>query len=92
MRPDQIPGVSRGMAGVVRSQAASVTPAVTLYNIGDRVQHRKFGPGTVVGTSGAGTGARVKIEFDRRPHERICFLRCAHNKAGVMVCLSVCRN
>ena len=52
------------MAGVVRSQAASVTPAVTLYNIGDRVQHRKFGPGTVVGTSGAGTGARVKIEFD----------------------------
>ena len=64
LRPDQIPGVSRGMAGVVRSQAASVTPAVTLYNIGDRVQHRKFGPGTVVGTSGAGTGARVKIEFD----------------------------
>ena len=64
MRPDQIPGVSRGMAGVVRSQAASVTPAVTLYNIGDRVQHRKFGPGTVVGTSGTGTGARVKIEFD----------------------------
>ena len=64
LRPEQIPGVTRGMPGVVRSQAAGVAPTATLYRVGDRVQHRKFGPGTVVDTSGSGSGARVKIEFD----------------------------
>ena len=64
LRPDQIPGVSRGMPGVVRSQAASITPAATLYNVGDRVQHRKFGPGTVIGVSGTGASTKVSIEFD----------------------------
>lgn len=64
VKPSEIPGVSRGMAGIVQSRAASVTPTAMLYNIGDRVQHRKFGPGTVVGTSGSGANARVSIEFD----------------------------
>ena len=64
VKPDQIPGVSRGMAGIVRSQAANVAPSATLFSIGDRVQHRKFGPGTVIGTSGSGANARVTIEFD----------------------------
>ena len=48
----------------MRSQAANVAPAATLFSIGDRVQHRKFGPGTVIGTSGSGANARVTIEFD----------------------------
>ncbi len=63
MRPQDIPGVTRGMP-IVRSAAADVSAPATIYSVGDRVQHRKFGPGTVIASTGGGNAARVRIEFD----------------------------
>ena len=57
-----IPGVQKGF---VESQARSVAGSAMqkLFQKGDRVMHRKFGEGTVVDVTGAGTNARINIEF-----------------------------
>jgi len=34
-----------------------------LFKPGDRVMHRKFGEGNVVGVTGSGADARIQIEF-----------------------------
>ena len=59
--PLSIPGVQRGFApSAARGYAASAKPQ---FKAGDRVIHRKFGEGTVVGVSGEGPAARVQIDF-----------------------------
>lgn len=68
----QIAGVQRGMGQTngtalrektVSSQAhAYEKPA--LFAAGDRVTHRKFGPGAVIRVSGSGADARIMIRFD----------------------------
>ena len=35
----------------------------SLFKPGDRVMHRKFGEGSVVGLHGTGSDARIQIEF-----------------------------
>lgn len=58
-----ISGVTRGIP-VSHSIASNTEPAAALYNVGDRVNHKKFGRGTVIKASGTGSAARVTIEFD----------------------------
>lgn len=55
-----IPGVQKGIS---RSIAASVTEPAQIFNEGDKVLHKKFGAGSVVGTAGTGSDARVTIHF-----------------------------
>ena len=60
--PLNIPGVQRGFkpspARVLASSAMR-----NLFQPGDRVMHRKFGEGNVVGIHGAGAETRIQIEF-----------------------------
>ena len=50
--------------GVRRKTTSNVTPgAVGAYAIGTKVQHARFGAGTVIGTDGAGDNAKVKVDF-----------------------------
>lgn len=60
-----IPGLRKGFGDVkvVSSAARDVTP-VRLFEIGDRVEHRIFGQGTVAGFRNEELGARVVISFD----------------------------
>ena len=57
-----IPGVQKGFtpsaARGLGSQAMQ-----NLFKKGDRVMHRKFGEGNVVGVTGSGSDARIQIEF-----------------------------
>ena len=43
--------------------AASLGKGVALINIGDKVQHSKFGIGVVVGSSGSGDTTELKVAF-----------------------------
>lgn len=50
--------------GVRRKTTSNVMPgAVGAYAIGTKVQHARFGAGTVIGTDGAGDNAKVKVDF-----------------------------
>ena len=62
---NQIPGVQKGF-GTVQSVARSMedTSLKSLFAAGDRVQHPKFGKGTVGEVWGNGKDARIRIEFD----------------------------
>jgi DNA helicase-2/ATP-dependent DNA helicase PcrA len=55
-----IPGLQRGFAQPEPEPAAPQT----LFEAGDRVLHRMFGPGTVDEVTGSGASQRVKINFD----------------------------
>ncbi len=55
-----IPGVSKGF---VRSAASAVEQPAQIFREGDRVLHKKFGSGQVVGASGSGAEARVTVHF-----------------------------
>lgn len=72
MQPVQMmptPGNPLNIAGVRRGFTPSPARAVEdsamakLFQQGDRVMHRKFGEGTVVGVHGMGSDARIQIEF-----------------------------
>ena len=57
-----IPGVQKGFT----PSAASKVPAsavASLFNVGDRVMHRKFGEGNVLEIRGKGSEARIIIGF-----------------------------
>ncbi|MDD3335087.1 MAG: DNA helicase PcrA [Eubacteriales bacterium] len=57
-----IPGVQKGFT----PSAASTVPAsavASLFEVGDRVMHRKFGEGNVVEIHGSGSDARIVISF-----------------------------
>jgi len=57
-----IPGVQKGfVASPARSLGSQAMQ--NLFKKGDRVMHRKFGEGNVVGVTGAGSDARIQIEF-----------------------------
>lgn len=55
-------------SGVRRKSTISATTSATstsggAYAIGTKVQHARFGTGTVVGTEGAGDNAKVRVDF-----------------------------
>ena len=60
----RIPGVQKGFGeqNVVTSVAGQNAPP-TVFQEGDRVLHRKFGEGNVIGLTGKGAEARIAIEF-----------------------------
>ena len=57
-----IPGVQKGFTP---SAASTVPPSAlaTMFTVGDRVMHRKFGEGNVAEISGTGNDARIVISF-----------------------------
>ena len=57
--PLSIPGVQKGFS----ASPARALAGKPQFRTGDRVMHRKFGEGTVVGLSGEGPGARIRIDF-----------------------------
>jgi len=57
---DEIPGVSKGF---VPSKARETEALSQLFQVGDRVLHRKFGAGEVKSIRGSGADARIEIEF-----------------------------
>ena len=59
---DRIPGVSRGMPSA--PAPAGDGSSIALFHPGERVMHRKFGPGTVAQLTGKGAEARITIRFD----------------------------
>ncbi len=61
----RIPGVQKGFGEAVHvpSIAAAQTAAPTLFRVGDRVLHKKFGEGNVISLTGKGAEARIAIEF-----------------------------
>lgn len=58
-------GIAGVQKGFTPSAAAEVAESAIagLFKAGDRVLHRKFGEGNVVGISGTGAEARIAIEF-----------------------------
>ena len=58
--PLSIPGVTKGAPASVASDLAET---VQIFRDGDRVLHKKFGSGQVIGTSGKGAESRVTIRF-----------------------------
>lgn len=64
----QVAGVQRGMdkpaeQKIVRS-AAYEAAAPSVYAVGDRVMHKKFGQGVVLRVRGTGSDTRVLVRFD----------------------------
>ena len=60
--PLDIPGVKRGFGGLPPERPAASAPS--LFEVGDRVKHQRFGAGTVTGLSGEGRALRMTIRFD----------------------------
>lgn len=60
--PLNIAGVRRGFVPSPARELESSAMA-SLFKPGDRVMHRKFGEGSVVGLHGNGSDARIQIEF-----------------------------
>ncbi len=60
--PLNIAGVRRGFVPSPAREVESSAMA-SLFKPGDRVMHRKFGEGSVVGLHGTGSDARIQIEF-----------------------------
>ena len=58
--PADIPGVTKGF---FPSVSVELDEPVQIFNEGDKVLHKKFGTGEVIGTSGEGAEARVSIRF-----------------------------
>ncbi|WP_440996660.1 DNA helicase II [Arhodomonas sp. SL1] len=55
------PGVRAAVSGpAVEPEAEASVP----FQLGQRVQHRKFGEGTVLTLEGNGAGARIQVHFD----------------------------
>ena len=75
---NEIPGVTKGFGGTVQSAArAHADEAMkSLFSVGDRAMHPKFGTGTVTELSGSGVNARIMIRFDDG-HERTLSLAVA---------------
>ncbi len=63
---NEIPGVSKGFGSMVQSAARQHTEETlkNLFSAGDRVQHPKFGSGTVMEIAGSGANTRIVIRFD----------------------------
>ncbi|MBR6164694.1 MAG: UvrD-helicase domain-containing protein [Clostridia bacterium] len=61
---DQIPGVKKGFVPSA-ARAAEDASLQQLFADGERVLHPKFGMGTVMGTTGSGKDARIRIAFDK---------------------------
>ena len=63
---NDIPGVQKGFGNIVQSAAHSLADeaAKSLFAVGDRIRHPKFGAGTVQELSGSGSNARIVIRFD----------------------------
>ena len=57
-----IPGVQKGFQPS-RARELAGSAMQSLFKQGDRVMHRKFGEGSVVEVHGAGSDARIQIEF-----------------------------
>ena len=75
---NEIPGVTKGFGSTIRSAArAHADEAMkSLFSVGDRAMHPKFGAGTVTEMSGSGVNARIMIRFDDG-HERTLSLAVA---------------
>ena len=75
---EDIPGVQKGFGSTVRSAAHTYRDEAvkSLFTVGDRARHPKFGKGTVKEISGSGAGARIVIRFDDG-HERTLSLAVA---------------
>ena len=75
---NEIPGVTKGFGSTIRSAArAHADEAMkSLFSVGDRAMHPKFGTGTVTELSGSGVNARIMIRFDDG-HERTLSLAVA---------------
>ena len=58
--PEDIPGVRKGF---FPSVSVELEEPVQIFKEGDKVLHKKFGSGQVIGTSGTGSEARVSIRF-----------------------------
>lgn len=50
-------------SGVRKKSHAQVSAAVAAFQVGAKVQHARFGTGTVVGNEGAGDNAKVRVDF-----------------------------
>lgn len=50
-------------SGVRKKSNAQVSAAVAAFQVGTKVQHARFGTGTVVGNEGAGDNAKVRVDF-----------------------------
>ena len=75
---NEILGVTKGFGSTIRSAArAHADEAMkSLFSVGDRAMHPKFGTGTVTELSGSGVNARIMIRFDDG-HERTLSLAVA---------------
>ena len=58
-----IPGVQKGFGTSFVASGARESEKPEVFAPGDRVQHRKFGEGSVVRVTGSGSDARIAIEF-----------------------------
>ncbi|HBR98338.1 MAG TPA: DNA helicase II, partial [Gammaproteobacteria bacterium] len=56
--------VSRPVYQPVRQTAVESSEGEETLRIGQRVQHRKFGQGVVLGCEGQGSHARVQVNFE----------------------------
>ncbi|MGW6975280.1 protein kinase domain-containing protein [Streptomyces sp. NPDC054952] len=54
-----------------RAPSPRVPAVSSTVDIGDRVNHKIFGIGTVVGVSGTGAEAQAVVDFDRRGRKRL---------------------
>ncbi len=60
----RIPGVQKGMGDAVVVPSIAAAQAVpSVFQVGDRVLHKKFGEGNVIALTGKGAEARIAIEF-----------------------------
>ena len=75
---NEIPGVTKGFGSTIRSAARAHKDEAmkSLFSVGDRAMHPKFGTGTVTELSGSGVNARIMIRFDDG-HERTLSLAVA---------------
>lgn len=53
----------RPVGGTSAPPSSSVRTAFGTLSIGTRIEHDRFGKGTVVGVEGAGSGAQVRVDF-----------------------------
>ena len=58
-----IPGVTKGFQPSKAREVESAAAGMSLFSVGDRVMHRKFGEGKVLRVAGSGSDATAQIEF-----------------------------
>lgn len=68
IKPKQAPAYGRGHPISLSSAIASSTVGkskVAIPPVGSRIDHERFGPGTVVDSEGTGDSAKIKVRFDQ---------------------------